>query len=76
MMIIMRTSATKAEVNHVIERVKSFELDAHLSDGAERTVIGVVGDGRPVEPTAFIRLPGVDNIVPISKPYKLASREF
>jgi 3-deoxy-7-phosphoheptulonate synthase len=72
----MRTSATKAEVNHVIERVKSFELDAHLSDGAERTVIGVVGDGRPVEPTAFIRLPGVDNIVPISKPYKLASREF
>jgi 3-deoxy-7-phosphoheptulonate synthase len=76
MMIIMRTSATKAEVNHVIDRVKSFELDAHLSDGAERTVIGVVGDGRPVEPTAFIRLPGVDNIVPISKPYKLASREF
>ena len=76
MLIIMRTSATKAEVDHVIERVKSFELDAHLSDGAERTVIGVVGDGRPVEPTAFIRLPGVDNIVPISKPYKLASREF
>ncbi|MCP4142193.1 MAG: 3-deoxy-7-phosphoheptulonate synthase [Chloroflexi bacterium] len=76
MMIIMRTSATKAEVEHVIARVKSFELDAHLSDGAERTVIGVVGDGRPVDKNLFIRLPGVDNILPISKPYKLASREF
>ena len=76
MMIIMRTSATKAEVNHVIDRVKSFELDAHLSDGAERTVIGVVGDGRPLDKNLFIRLPGVGDIIPISKPYKLASREF
>ncbi|MBT3336695.1 MAG: 3-deoxy-7-phosphoheptulonate synthase [Anaerolineae bacterium] len=76
MLIIMRTSATKADVENVVARVKSFDLDAHLSDGAERTVIGVVGDGRPVEKSLFIRLPGVDNIVPISKSYKLASREF
>ncbi len=76
MMIIMRTSATKEEVDHVVSRVKSFNLDAHLSTGEERTVIGVVGDGRPVEKTLFMRLPGVDSIIPISKPYKLASREL
>lgn len=76
MMIIMRTSATPAEVDNVVARVKSFKLDAHLSTGSERTVIGVVGDGRPIEKSMFVRLPGVDSIVPISKPYKLASREF
>jgi len=76
MMIIMRASATPADVDNVVARVKSFSLDAHLSTGSERTVIGVVGDGRPIEKSMFIRLPGVDSIVPISKPYKLASREF
>ena len=76
MMIIMRTGATQEEVKNVVARVKSFDLDAHLSGGTERTVIGVVGDGRPVEKASFIRMPGVANIVPISKPYKLASREF
>ncbi len=76
MMIIMRLGATKEEVENVVVRVESFNLDAHLSGGTERTVIGVVGDGRPVEKASFIRMPGVDNIVPISKPYKLASREF
>ena len=76
MMIIMRSGATQEEVKNVVARVKSFDLDAHLSEGAERTVIGVVGDGRPVDKNLFIRLPGVDNILPISKPYKLASREF
>ena len=75
MMIIMRTSATKTDVDNVVDRVKSFKLDAHLSTGAERTVIGVVGDGR-IDQSLFVRLPGVDSIVPISKPYKLASREF
>ncbi|MBT7483669.1 3-deoxy-7-phosphoheptulonate synthase, partial [Candidatus Peregrinibacteria bacterium] len=40
----MRTGASKEEVKNVVARVKSFDLDAHLSDGSERTVIGVVGD--------------------------------
>ncbi len=75
MMIIMRTSATPKDVENVVARVKSLALDAHLSTGAERTVSGVVGDGR-IDKSLFIRLPGVDSIVPISKPYKLASREF
>ena len=75
MMIIMRTSATPKDIENIVARVKSFDSDAHLSTGAERTVIGVVGEKR-LDKSLFIRMPGVDSIVPISKPYKLASREF
>ena len=76
MMIIMKTSATPQEVENVHARVKAMQLAPHQISGAERNVIGVVGDGRPIEPGAFIRLPGVASVIPISKPYKLASREF
>jgi 3-deoxy-7-phosphoheptulonate synthase len=76
MMIIMRTDATQEQVTKVIERVESNGLQAHLSQGAERTVIGAIGDGRPVSQDQFFHMPGVDRIVPISRPYKLASREF
>jgi len=76
MMIIMRSDATDDQVSAVVERVESNQLRAHLSKGAERTVIGAIGDGRPVNPDQFIFLPGVDRVVPISRPYKLASREF
>ncbi len=76
MMIIMRSDATDDQVSAVVERVESNQLRAHLSKGAERTVIGAIGDGRPVNPDQFVFLPGVDRVVPISRPYKLASREF
>jgi 3-deoxy-7-phosphoheptulonate synthase len=76
MMIIMRTDATQDQITRVIERVQTNGLQAHLSQGAERTVIGAIGDGRPVLQDQFFHLPGVDRIVPISRPYKLASREF
>ena len=76
MMIIMRTDATQEQVANVVERVEANGLSAHLSRGAERTVIGAIGDGRPVNRDQFTLLPGVDRVVPISRPYKLASREF
>ncbi len=76
MMIIMKTTATPEEVENVHARVRALQLDPHQISGAERNVIGVVGDGRPMELNAFIRLPGVASVIPISKPYKLASREF
>ena len=46
MMIIMQTDATKEQISTVVERVEVYGLRAHLSQGEERTVIGVVGDGR------------------------------
>jgi 3-deoxy-7-phosphoheptulonate synthase len=76
MMIIMRTDATEAQISLVVDRVEKNGLQAHLSTGAERTVIGAIGDGRPVQMDQFMFLPGVDRVVPISRPYKLASREF
>lgn len=76
MMIIMRTDATEAQIQVVVERVQINGLRAHLSQGSERTIIGAIGDGRPVSQDQFVHLPGVDRIVPISRPYKLASREF
>ncbi len=76
MMIIMRADATQEEISLVVERVEANGLRAHLSRGEERTIIGAIGDGRPVNRDQFLVLPGVDRIVPISRPYKIASREF
>jgi 3-deoxy-7-phosphoheptulonate synthase len=76
MMIIMRTDATQEQIASVVEKVESHGLKAHLSSGAERTVIGAIGDRRSVELSHFMYLPGVDRVMPISRPYKLASREF
>ena len=76
MMIIMQTDATQDQIAAVVIRVEEYGLRAHLSSGEERTVIGAVGDRRPVMMDQFLHLPGVDRVVPISRPYKLASREF
>lgn len=75
-MIIMKTNATKEQIGAIVSRIENNQLNAHLSKGEERTIIGVVGDGRPIQQDQFLHLPGVDRIVPISRPFKLASREF
>jgi len=76
MMIIMRADASNKEIEAVIEKVKANGLSAHISVGEERKVIGAIGDGRVVDRDQFSLLSGVDRVVPISRPYKLASREF
>lgn len=76
MMIIMQTDATQGQITAVVERVEVNGLRAHLSQGEERTVIGVVGDSRMIFRDQFLHLDGVDRVIPISRPYKLTSREF
>lgn len=76
MMIVMKNGASEAEVQQVVNLIKSWDLDAHLSKGEEHTVIGVVGDTRKVRKELFLHYTTIDKIVPISRPYKLASREF
>ena len=76
MMLVMHANATQKQISAVIAAVEDTGLHVHLSQGAERTVIGVVGDSRAVNKEQFLLLPGVERIVPISHPYKLASREF
>jgi len=76
MMIIMATEATSEQIASVVSRVEAEGLKAHLVFGEERTVLGVVGDIRHVNREQFLRMKGVAGIVPISRPYKLTSREF
>jgi 3-deoxy-7-phosphoheptulonate synthase len=76
MMIILSKEATTDQVASVIARVEAEGLHAHLVNGAERAVIGVVGDIRHVNRDQFLHMSGVSGIVPISRPYKLTSREF
>jgi len=76
MMIVMRANATQREIKVVVDRVKNYGADAHLSEGEERTIIGVVGDVRSIPRDEFLQMPSVDRIIPISRPYKIASREF
>lgn len=76
MMIIMNVNASPQEIKDVRSWIESNGLGTHLSDGAERTVIGIVGDIRPMHTEQVMHFPGVDRVVPISRPYKLSSREF
>jgi 3-deoxy-7-phosphoheptulonate synthase len=76
MIIVMRMGAEQEQVDAVLDRVRELGYQPHLSGGEERTVIGVVGDDRPADPAAFLSMQGVDVVVPILKPYKLASRDF
>jgi len=72
----MRPEATEAQINHVTEKLKTHGFGVHLSKGVERTVIGAIGDKSAIELETIQMLPGVSEIVPIRKPYKLVSREF
>ena len=78
MIIVMKTGSQDREIADVLARLDNLGLKGHLSRGVERTVIGVVGVTAAV-PDLRERLsmiPGVEDVVPISRPYKLASREF
>jgi 3-deoxy-7-phosphoheptulonate synthase len=76
MMIIMHPGASKQEVQDVIDAIAGQGLNSHVIEGVERTVIGAVGDSHAVSPDAFSVLPGVESVMRISQPYKLASRQF
>ncbi len=76
MMIVMKEGATKDEIAHVVERVEQVGCTAHVSEGELLTVIGAIGDRDKDQQLSLEGTPGVDHIVPIAKPYKLASRQL
>ena len=77
MIVNMSTTATAAEISHVIERVKECGYQAHVIQGAERTVIGAVGSGgRRAEIEALRAAPGVQDVIQITHPFKLVSRQL
>jgi len=76
MIVVMKSKASEAEILHVVKRIQELGLEAHRSTGTERTIIGVIGDERLIKKEQLSLLPDVENVIPILKPYKLASREF
>jgi 3-deoxy-7-phosphoheptulonate synthase len=76
MVIVMQSGATDRDVAAVIDRIEALGFRPHVSTGSERTVIGVIGDERPVDPETFEVLPGVERAVRILHPFRLASRDF
>jgi 3-deoxy-7-phosphoheptulonate synthase len=76
MIVVMEPHATESDIQHVIARIEELGLKAHRSEGVERTIIGAIGDDRVVKREQLALLPHVENVIPILKPYRLASREF
>ena len=76
MIIIMKAHASAEQVSGVVARVEALGYRAHLSRGEETTIIGVIGDDRPINPAQFELLEGVEKTVPVLKPFKLASRDM
>jgi 3-deoxy-7-phosphoheptulonate synthase len=76
MMIVMQPEATDAEVQAVIDRIESVGARAHRSRGDEVTVIGAIGDREHIARLELEGSPGVERVVPILKPYKLASSQI
>src|ERR1700682_3239225 len=77
MIAVMQPSATAEDIEHVVEVLRLHNLKAQISEGEERTVIGVIGTGFPDDLLETLEvLPGVDRVTRITRPYKLASRDF
>ena len=76
MILVLRTDATEAQIDHVIERVQELNFDPRVIKGAFRTIIGLVGDDNAPGVEKLEAIPGVEQVMRILKPFKLASREF
>ncbi|HVO44302.1 MAG TPA: 3-deoxy-7-phosphoheptulonate synthase [Aggregatilineales bacterium] len=77
MIVVMKPTATTKQISSVIARIEEMGLKAHISEGEERTIIGVVGDDRAAADRDILSvMEGVERTVPVSSPYKLASRQF
>jgi 3-deoxy-7-phosphoheptulonate synthase len=76
MIVVMKVGSTDNDIAAVIKRIESSGLKTHVSQGVERTIIGVVGQIFPELQDMVETLHGVDEVIRVSKPYKLSSREF
>ncbi len=77
--IVLKPDTSEEALRHILKKLESKGLKAHVSKGTERTIIGVIGDTSKVteeEEDALRAMTGVENVMRIIKPYKLASREF
>ena len=76
MIIVLRPDASEEQFKQLVDKIESQGLRVHVSKGTERTIIGAIGDERILQNLSIDAMPGVENVLPILKPYKLASRDF
>ena len=73
MIVVMKPGASREEIDHVMDRIEKIGLVAHPIFGTRRTVIAAIGDKHGRSMDDFLALPGVERVVPILAPYKMAS---
>jgi 3-deoxy-7-phosphoheptulonate synthase len=71
----MKVQAAGSDIDRVCERIESLGFRPHIIPGEQRTAIGITGNSGPVDPSEFETLPGVADVIRVSKPFKLVSRE-
>lgn len=76
MIIILKQGTTEKQKKHIVEKIKELNLTPMVSEGKERTIIGVIGDEDAVRNISLEAFQGVEKVMPILKPYKLVSREI
>lgn len=76
MIVILSNKVTEERISEIVHHIEQHEVTAHVSRGVERTVIGIIGKASPVLAEQLRQLSGVEQVVKISKSYKLASRDF
>jgi 3-deoxy-7-phosphoheptulonate synthase len=76
MLIVMKSDATQADIDRVVEIIESLGLRGHAMPGENRTAIGVTGNKSAIDPTHFENLPGVADAIRVTKPYKLISKDL
>src|SRR2546429_93740 len=76
MLIVMKASATAHDVDAVVEIIQAIGLRAHPMPGATRTAIGITGNEGPIDGRRFENLPGVAEVIRVTKPYKLITLDL
>ena len=76
MIIVLRPDATKKQLDHLVARIKKLGLKPWVSKGVERTIVGVIGEEDIIRVQPLEVFPGVEKVLQILKPYKLASKDF
>jgi 3-deoxy-7-phosphoheptulonate synthase len=76
MLIVMDKDATPPQIDAVVAKIEGLGYEAQPIPGGERVAIGILRNPRPVDPSLFLDMPGVIQAIPVSRPYKLVSREM
>src|SRR4051812_6055516 len=76
MLVVMHSQATPDQIEHVVATIRTMKLTPHPLPGATRTAIGITGNVAAIDPQTLEVLPGVVELICVTKPFKLASREM